>query len=67
MLMVDLSVAIEALSQTITFLTKLGRFRQAADREKEIASIRVQMGDLTGACQSYQQAGDWYKQEDAKA
>ena len=34
-------VAIQALTQTITMLTQAGRFRQAADREKEIARARI--------------------------
>ncbi|KIY64812.1 vesicular-fusion protein SEC17 [Cylindrobasidium torrendii FP15055 ss-10] len=60
--------AIEALSQTISRLTKLGRFRQAADREKEIGQIYLQEGiDLRKACESYERAGDWYAQEDATA
>lgn len=61
-------VAIQALSQTITFLTKDGRFRQAADREKEIGQIYLQeMSDLRKACESFERAGDWYLQEDATA
>ncbi|KAI9462368.1 vesicular-fusion protein SEC17 [Lactarius psammicola] len=61
-------LAIQALSQTITHLTQAGRFRQAADREKEIAQIYLQeQGDLRRACESFQRAGDWYAQEDATA
>jgi alpha-soluble NSF attachment protein len=61
-------VAISALSQTITFLTKAGRFRQAADREKEIGLIYQQeLHDLRKACESYERAGEWYSQEDATA
>jgi len=61
-------LAIAALSQTITFLTKSGRFRQAADREKEIAQIYIQeKQDLAKGCESYERAGDWYAQEDAAA
>ena len=62
-----ISVAIEALRQTITLLTKSGRFRQAADREKEIAMLHQKTGDLAKACESYEQSGDWYSQEDANA
>lgn len=62
------AVAIQALSQTITHLTKLGRFRQAADREKEIGQIYLQeSNDLHKACESYVRAGEWYAQEDATA
>ncbi|KAG7099094.1 vesicular-fusion protein S17 [Marasmius oreades] len=59
-------LAIQALGQTITHLTKSGRFRQAADREKEIGQIYLQEhNDLRKACESYVRAGDWYAQEDA--
>lgn len=61
-------LAIQALSQTITHLTKGGRFRQAADREKEIGQIYLQeLNDLRKACESYERAGEWYSQEDAQA
>ena len=61
-------VAVQALSQTITHLTKAGRFRQAADREKEIGQIYLQeLNDLRKACESYERAAEWYSQEDATA
>ena len=61
-------VAVQALSQTVTHLTQAGRFRQAADREKEIAQIYLQeQNDLRRACESFERAGDWYAQEDATA
>ncbi|GLB36109.1 putative vesicular-fusion protein SEC17 [Lyophyllum shimeji] len=61
-------LAIQALTQTIVHLTQLGRFRQAADREKEIGQIYLQeANDLRKACESYVRAGDWYAQEDATA
>jgi len=63
-----LPVAIQALTQTIVHLTKGGRFRQAADREKEIGQIYLQENnDLRKACESFERAGDWYQQEDAAA
>ena len=62
------TVAIAALSNTVTFLTQAGRFRQAADREKEIAQIWIQeKQDLDKGCKSYERAGEWYAQEDATA
>ena len=62
------AVAIQALTQTIVHLTTGGRFRQAADREKEIAQIYLQeTHDLRKACESYVRAGEWYAQEDAAA
>ena len=61
-------MAIHALTQTIVHLTQSGRFRQAADREKEIGQIYLQeANDLRRACESYERAGDWYAQEDATA
>jgi alpha-soluble NSF attachment protein len=61
-------LAIQALTQTITHLTKGGRFRQAADREKEIGQIYLQeSNDLRKACESFERAADWYAQEDATA
>ncbi|KAF8971354.1 vesicular-fusion protein SEC17 [Flammula alnicola] len=51
-------LAIQALTQTIVHLTKGGRFRQAADREKEIGQIYLQeSNDLRKACESYERAG----------
>lgn len=62
------AVAIAALSQTVTFLTKSGRFGQAADREKEIAQLHIQeKQDLHKGCESYERAGEWYTQENATA
>ena len=61
-------MAVQALSQTITHLTASGRFRQAADREKEIAQIyQHDLSDIRRACESLERAGDWYSQEDATA
>ena len=61
-------MAIQALKQTIAHLTTSGRFRQAADREKEIAQLyQHELNDLPKACESFEQAGDWYAQEDATA
>ncbi|KAG8892834.1 vesicular-fusion protein S17 [Tulasnella sp. 403] len=60
--------AVAALSSTISLLTGLGRFRQAADREKEIGQIYLQESqDLSKAAESFIRAGEWYDQEDAKA
>ncbi|KAJ3569763.1 hypothetical protein NP233_g4829 [Leucocoprinus birnbaumii] len=61
-------LAIQALTQTITHLCQSGRFRQAADREKEIGQIYLQeFHDLGKACDSFVRAGEWYAQEDAAA
>ncbi|TFY72851.1 hypothetical protein EVG20_g137 [Dentipellis fragilis] len=61
-------LAVQALTQTIVHFTQGGRFRQAADREKEIAQIYLQeQHDLRRACESYERAADWYAQEDAIA
>lgn len=67
-LLITVPVAIQALTQTITHLATSGRFRQAADREKEIGQIYLQeSGDLRKACESFERAADWYAQEDANA
>jgi len=61
-------LAVGALSSTVTILTQKGRFRQAADREKEIGQIYLQDAqDLSKACESFERAGEWYAQEDAMA
>ncbi|KAG6842244.1 vesicular-fusion protein S17 [Blastosporella zonata] len=61
-------LAVQALTQTIVHLTQAGRFRQAADREKEIGQIHLQeSNDLRKACESYVRAAEWYAQEDATA
>jgi Soluble NSF attachment protein, SNAP len=62
------AVAVQALTQTITHLTKAGRFRQAADREKEIGQIYLhELHDLRKACESFERAAEWYANEDATA
>lgn len=64
----DPMAAVNALHKTIKLVTEAGNFRQAADREKDIAQIFAQDGlDIGRARDSYQRAGDWYKQEDANA
>ncbi|GAA5982830.1 hypothetical protein JCM11641_004641 [Rhodosporidiobolus odoratus] len=61
-------LAVAALQKTIQLYKEKGRFRQAADRSKEIASILQQEGgDLAGAMEAYEAAGDIYMQEDATA
>lgn len=61
-------MAIQALGCTIAHLTKAGRFRQAADREKEIGQIyQHELNDIAKACDSLQRAAEWYDQEDAAA
>lgn len=56
------------MAHTITHLTQAGRFRQAADREKEIGQIYLQeLNDLRKACESFERAAEWYSQEDATA
>jgi len=61
-------LAVDALAQTIKHFTATGKFRQAADREKEIAQIYIkELNDIKRGCESYDQAADWYDQEDSKA
>jgi len=60
--------AVSALHQCIKILVQEGHFRQAADREKEIAAIfATDNFDPAKARDSFVRAGDWYKQEDANA
>ncbi|GAA99208.1 uncharacterized protein L969DRAFT_72967 [Mixia osmundae IAM 14324] len=62
------ALAVAALKKTIEILVTKGRFRQAADREKEIGQIFQQdAGDLPSALDAYEQAGEWYSAEDATA
>lgn len=61
-------LAVAALQKTIELYQQKGKFRQAADREKEIAGILQQEGgDLQGALEAYERAGDLYSSEDAQA
>lgn len=62
------TVAVGALQRTIELLKTKGSFRQAADRQKEVAVIYQQEGgDLMGALEAYEQAGELYMAEDATA
>lgn len=64
----DNLAAVNALHKTIKLVVEGGNFRQAADREKDIAQIYAEGGyDIRQARDSYIRAGDWYKQEDANA
>ncbi|GAA6003558.1 alpha-soluble NSF attachment protein SEC17 [Rhodotorula paludigena] len=61
-------LAVAALQKTIQLYKEKGRFRQAADRHKEIAAILAQEGgDIAGALEAYEAAGDIYMNEDATA
>ncbi|EGG09431.1 uncharacterized protein MELLADRAFT_71234 [Melampsora larici-populina 98AG31] len=61
-------LSIGCLRHTVEILIEKGRFRQAADRQKDIARIFQQdSGDLQGALDAFLQAGEWYSQEDAHA
>jgi hypothetical protein len=61
------SVAVACLDKTISFLLEKGRFRQAADRKKEIGQIFQETDSLSDAITAFKEAGDWYSQEDAQA
>lgn len=58
-------MAILAFSHAITFLTDAGRFRQAADREHQLAKLYLIEGKQAKACESYERAGEWYEMEGA--
>jgi alpha-soluble NSF attachment protein len=61
-------VAVVALTRCKDILVEKGRFRQAADRQKNIAELyRNEANDPSKALESYEQAGQWYIQENANA
>ncbi|GAA6063268.1 hypothetical protein JCM10212_005002, partial [Sporobolomyces blumeae] len=61
-------LAVASLQKTIQLYKEKGRFRQAADREKEVATILQQEGgDLNGALEAFEGAGELYSSEDATA
>lgn len=61
-------MAVVALTRCRTILVERGRFRQAADREKNIAELyKNEANDPRKALESFEQAGDWYLQEGASA
>ncbi|WAQ88881.1 hypothetical protein PtA15_10A302 [Puccinia triticina] len=61
-------LGIACLRRTVEILIEKGRFRQAADRQKDIGRIFQQdAGDLQGALDAFLQAAEWYAQEDAHA
>lgn len=62
----SLSDAVNSLMHAITLLTELGRFRQAADRQKEVGTI-LKETDLPAARDALEKAGEWYSMEDAQA
>ncbi|CDZ96527.1 Protein required for fusion of vesicles in vesicular transport, alpha-SNAP [Phaffia rhodozyma] len=62
----SVSDAVNALTQAITLLTEQGRFRQAADRQKEVGNI-LKESDLPAARDAFEKAGEWYQMEDAQA
>ena len=72
------AVAVDAYSSTVSQLRQLGRFRQAADREKDTAELYGLMANnapapkqryelLKKQAESFQRAGDWYESDDANA
>ena len=64
--MTSLPDAVNSLTHAITLLTQLGRFRQAADRQKEVGTI-LKETDLPAARDAMEKAGEWYSMEDANA
>jgi len=59
--------AILCLEKTVQYNAEGGRFRQAADRKKELGAIYKDMGQLKKACESWEGAADWYQQEGAES
>ncbi|KAM0746765.1 TPR-like protein [Meredithblackwellia eburnea MCA 4105] len=63
-------LAVAALQRTIALYKEKGRFRQAADREKEIAGIHKEINtdqSQVAALEAFESAGDLYQSEDATA
>ena len=61
-------MAVAALQKTTQLYKTGGKFRQAAAREKEIATIlATEGGDLAGALEAFENAGELYASEDATA
>lgn len=61
-------MAVVALTECREILIGRGRFRQAADREKNIAELyKNDAGDPEKALASFEQAAGWYMQEGAQA
>lgn len=61
-------LAVVALTRAREILIERGRFRQAADREKAIAELyKSEVADPERALEAYEQAANWYLQENANA
>ncbi|KLO17034.1 vesicular-fusion protein SEC17 [Schizopora paradoxa] len=63
----DNEQAIYCLKKTVQYNAEGGRFRQAADRMKELGAIYKDMGLIKDACSSLEGAADWYHQEGAES
>jgi hypothetical protein len=59
--------ALSALGKAIQLLVGDGKIRQAADRTKDQAGIYKDMGEPLLAAGAFEEAGNLYDQEDAKA
>ncbi|KAJ2844081.1 vesicular-fusion protein S17 [Coemansia brasiliensis] len=59
--------AIGALSEAVNILKTDGKFRSAAAQEKEIGTLSEEALDLERAMRSYEQAAQWYADEDSTA
>ena len=60
--------AVAALVASRDILLAAGRFRQAADREKQVAELyKGDAGDAAKARDAYERAAGWYAQEGAAA
>ncbi|SCV73674.1 BQ2448_6104 [Microbotryum intermedium] len=61
-------LAVAALQNAIELYKSDNKFRQAADREKEMAAIlQAEGGDLRGALDAYERSARLYEAEDAQA
>ncbi|WFD00162.1 vesicular-fusion protein S17 [Malassezia yamatoensis] len=64
----DPSQAVMAMDRSASLLVDRGRFRQAADRKKNMAELyKEDPNRLDQGLQAYEQAANWYMQEGASA
>ncbi|KAJ3288798.1 vesicular-fusion protein S17 [Rhizoclosmatium sp. JEL0117] len=60
--------SINALQQAVQILIEKGRFSAAASNQKQIAeTYETDVGDIRGAREAYEKAGEWYQGEESHA
>ncbi|KAI8619527.1 soluble NSF attachment protein [Chytriomyces sp. MP71] len=60
--------SISALNSAVAILIEKGRFSAAASNQKQIAeTYETEVGDIKGAREAYEKAGEWYQGEESHA